>query len=290
MAIEKGRLEVNGLSFAVLAAGPKGGPVALLLHGFPEGKESWLPQLQALADAGYRAVAPDLRGYGGTDAPTGVEAYTLARINADVEGLVDALGEDAVDLVGHDWGAIIGWSFTSRFPTRVRTWTALSVGHPDLFLQADEDQLRRSSYIELFNQPGGKAEQVLLEDGARRLRGFYRVGPNPDAVPDDHVEAFVRGFERPGRLTAGLNYYRANLRGQALGAYPPCPNPISTPTQLIWGDHDPALGRRQAELTGPILRGPYRFEVVEGAGHWLQFEAPDRVSRLLVEHLAGARA
>lgn len=283
-SIEKGRLRANGLNFAVLAAGPRQGPVALLLHGFPEGKESWLPQLDALARAGWRAVAPDLRGYGDSDAPKGVEQYTLAKLNDDVEGLVDALAEERVDLVGHDWGSILGWSFTSRFPDRVRTWTALSVGHPGLFTQPDEDQLRRSSYIQLFLQ-APKAEEVLLADGARRLKAMYRLGPNPEAIPQEQIADFANAFSRPGRLTAGLNYYRANLKGQQLQAYPPTPNPIRCPAQLIWGEQDPALGRRQAELTQDFVAGPYRLAAIPEAGHWLQYERPQDVSRLIVEHV-----
>lgn len=282
--IEKGRLRANGLNFAVLAAGPRQGPVALLLHGFPEGKESWLPQLDALARAGWRAVAPDLRGYGDSDAPKGLEQYSLAKLNEDVEGLIDALAEERVDLVGHDWGAILGWSFTSRFPDRVRTWTALSVGHPDLFTQPDEDQLQRSGYIQLFLQ-APKAEEVLLADDARRLKAMYRLGPDPGAISSDQIADFARAFERPGRLTAGLNYYRANLKAQQLQGYPPAPNPIGCPTLLIWGEQDPALGRRQAELTREHVAGPYRLASIPDAGHWLQYEKPQEVSRLIVEHV-----
>lgn len=282
--IEKGRLRANGLNFAVLAAGPRQGPVALLLHGFPEGKESWLPQLDALARAGWRAVAPDLRGYGDSDAPKGLEQYSLAKLNEDVEGLIDALAEERVDLVGHDWGAILGWSFTSRFPDRVRTWTALSVGHPDLFTQPDEDQLQRSGYIQLFLQ-APKAEEVLLADDARRLKAMYRLGPDPGAISSDQIADFARAFERPGRLTASLNYYRANLKAQQLQGYPPAPNPIGCPTLLIWGEQDPALGRRQAELTREHVAGPYRLASIPDAGHWLQYEKPQEVSRLIVEHV-----
>ena len=294
--IEKGRLQANGISFSVLAAGGRDRPVALLLHGFPEGKESWEPQLHALAEAGWRAVAPDLRGFGGSDAPKGVEAYSMPHLVADVEGLVSALGEDQVDLVGHDWGALVGWPFVSRHPRLVRTWTALSVPHPVALARAsgldgnpdpDPDQRRRSAYVGLFHK-AGKAEEVLLVDGAQRLRAFYAAGPRPDAIPAEVVERWVKGFERPGRLTAGLDYYRANLKPAAFAAYPPCPNPIATPTLMIWGDQDPALGRVAVEATAALMAGPYRLEVLEGAGHWLQFEAPDAVSAAIVGHVRAA--
>jgi pimeloyl-ACP methyl ester carboxylesterase len=295
MSVEKGRLRANGISFAVLAAGRRDRPVVLLLHGFPEGKESWEPQLDALAEAGYRAVAPDLRGFGGTDAPKGVDAYAMPHLVADVEGLISALGEDQVDLVGHDWGALVGWPFVSRYPRLVRSWTSLSVPHPTALARAsgldgspnpDPDQRARSSYIVLF-QKTGKAEEVLLENDAERLRAMYKFGPNPDAIPDDTADAFIRGFQREGRLTAGLNYYRANLKPAAYAAYPPCPNPITPPTLLLWGDQDPALGRQGVEATAALVVGPYRLQVLEGAGHWLQFERSREVSRAIIEHIRG---
>jgi pimeloyl-ACP methyl ester carboxylesterase len=295
MDVEKGRLRANGISFSVLAAGRRDRPVVLLLHGFPEGKESWGPQLGALSDAGWRAVAPDLRGFGETDAPKGVEAYAMPHLVADVEGLISALGEDQVDLVGHDWGSLVGWPFVSRHPRLVRSWTSLSIPHPTALAQAsgldgnpnpDPDQRQRSSYVGLF-QKAGKAEDVLLENDAQRLRAMYRVGPNPDAIPDETAEAFVRGFQREGRLTAGLNYYRANLKPAAYAAYPPVPKPIKPPTLLLWGDQDPALGRKAVEATGALVEGPYRLMVLEGAGHWLQFERAAEVSRAIIEHIGG---
>jgi len=295
MGIEKGRLRANGIGFSVLAAGRRDRPVVLLLHGFPEGKESWEPQLNSLAEAGYSAVAPDLRGFGGTDAPKGVDAYQMPHLVADVEGLISALGEDQVDLVGHDWGALVGWPFVSRHPRLVRSWTSLSIPHPTALAKAsgldgnpnpDPDQRARSSYIGLF-QKTGKAEEVLLENGAQRLRAMYRHGPNPDAIPEDTADTFIQGFQREGRLTAGLNYYRANLRPAAYAAYPPCPNPITPPTLLLWGDEDPALGRVGVEATAAMVDGRYRLQVLEGAGHWLQFERAGEVSRAIIEHIRG---
>ena len=277
---EELQFEANGLHFRCLAAGPPDGAPVLLLHGFPEGAESWTRQLDALAGEGFRAVAPDLRGYGGTDAPADEAAYGIEPLIADVRELIPALGWGSAHVAGHDWGALVGWPFVSRYPDRVRTWSALSVGHPVALARAvagDADQQQRSSYIQLFRQRD-KAEAVLSEDGYARLRATYRMGPNPDAIPQQLVDRFVAGFARPGRLTAGLNYYRA-----ALPAIQHVMKAVTMPSQLIWGDADPALGRAGAEATGEFVDGPYELQVLEGAGHWLQFERPDEVSRLLID-------
>ncbi len=293
MTIEKGHLHANGLNFALLADGPRDGAVVLLLHGFPEGKESYSEQLESLANAGYRAVAPDLRGYGGSDAPQGVDAYTMPHLLADVSGMIHELGEERVHLVGHDWGALVGWPFVSRHPEMVRSWTSLSIPHPtplgrasglDGSGQADPDQQARSSYVSLFHKVG-KAEELLLENGSERLRSMLRMSPHENGIPEAQIDDFVEGFERPGRLTAALNYYRANLKPQAYASFPPVPNPISTSTLLIWGDEDMALGRRAVDETAEYMKGPYRLEILEGAGHWLQYERASDVSRLTVEHL-----
>jgi pimeloyl-ACP methyl ester carboxylesterase len=130
----------------------------------------------------------------------------------------------------------------------------------------------------------GKAEEVLAAENFRRLRAMFRLGPNPDAMPKSIVEAFIRSLSRPGRLTAALNYYRANLSGdRAWASLAPHEVIVSAPTILLWGDQDPALGRRSAEGTADFMEGDYRLVVLEGAGHWLQFERPDEVSRTMVE-------
>lgn len=270
---EELRLRANGLQFRALAAGPEDGPPVLLLHGFPEGAESWLPQLEALAGAGLRAVAPDLRGYGGTDMPEGEAAYGIDALLADVRGLVEAIGSPA-HLAGHDWGALIGWVFAGGHPMLVRSWAALSVGHPNATAKAvaeSQEQREASAYIRLFRK-AGKAEQVLSENGFQRLRAIFGA-----SLPQRIVDRYLEGLERPGRLTAALNYYRTALPQLALAA-----RDVRVPTRLIWGDRDAALRRLQADLTARCVSGPYDLHVLDGAGHWLQHERPDEVSELLL--------
>jgi len=204
----------------------------------------------------------------------------------DVAALIKAFGREQAHVAGHDWGAIVAWFFAGRHPEMTRTLTVLSVGHPAALAQAsreDDDQRERSRYIALFLQEG-KAEHVLAEENYRRLRGMFKLGPNPDAVPLGVIDHFVRSMSRPGRLTAGLNYYRANL-GLGGGAWAALARDVkvTAPTVLMWGEQDPALGRRGAEETERYVDAPYRLDILPGAGHWLQFERPDEVSRVLVQ-------
>jgi pimeloyl-ACP methyl ester carboxylesterase len=258
--------------------------MVILLHGFPEGAESWSKQVDALARAGFLAVAPDLRGYGLTDAPEGVESYSIDHLAEDVRSMITAFGRSAAHVAGHDWGAMVAWYFAGRYPEMTKTLTALSVPHPAALAAAsrgDEDQQARSRYVGLFLIEG-KAEEVLAGDDYRRLRSMFSLGPNPDAVPRSVIDHFTRSLSRPGRLTAALNYYRANLvAGGGAWETPIRIGPITMPTTLLWGDQDPALGRSAAEATAQHVEGEYTLEVLEGAGHWLQFERPAEVSRTL---------
>jgi pimeloyl-ACP methyl ester carboxylesterase len=284
MTASQHMVRANGLRFRTLVDGPPAGDMFILLHGFPEGAESWSRQLGPLAKAGCLAVAPDLRGYGLTDAPEGSESYTIDHLVDDVAGLIKAFGRDSAHVAGHDWGAMVAWFFAARHADMTKTLTALSVGHPAALAEAsrdDPDQQERSRYIQLFLMEG-KAEQVLAEDDYRRLRAMFAGKPNPDAVPKPVVDGFARSLSRPGRLTAALNYYRANLATGG-GAWERLANigPIKVRTALVWGDHDPALGRRGAEATSRYVDGEFELVVLEGAGHWLQFERPAEISRSL---------
>jgi pimeloyl-ACP methyl ester carboxylesterase len=283
MTASQHMVQANGLRFRTLVDGPPDGELVILLHGFPEGAESWSKQLDALGKAGHLAVAPDLRGYGLTDAPEDLASYSIDQLAEDVRFMITAFGRPAAHIAGHDWGGMVAWFFAGRYPQMTKTLTVLSVPHPAALAAAsrdDEDQRARSSYVGLFLQPG-KAEHVLADDDYRRLKNMFTIGPNPDAVPPKVIDHFTRSLSRPGRLTAALNYYRANLAGGPAWESLTEIGPITMPTTLLWGDQDPALGRRAAEATANHVDGDYRLEVLEGAGHWLQFERPGEVSLAL---------
>jgi pimeloyl-ACP methyl ester carboxylesterase len=283
MTASQHMVQANGLRFRAMVDGPPHGEMFILLHGFPEGAESWSHQLDALAKAGFLAVAPDLRGYGLSEAPEGVESYTIDQLAEDVRFMITAFGRPSAHVAGHDWGGMVAWFFAGRYPEMTSTLTVLSVPHPAALAAAsrdDEDQQQRSRYVGLFVQPG-KAERVLADDEYRRLRQMFTIGPSPDAVPRGVVDHFTRSLSRPGRLTAALNYYRANLAGGGGWESLTAIGPITMPTVLLWGDQDPALGRRAAEATGQHVEGEYRLEVLQGAGHWLQFERAAEVSLAL---------
>jgi pimeloyl-ACP methyl ester carboxylesterase len=285
MTASQHMVQANGLRFRTMVDGPADGEMAILLHGFPEGAESWSRQVGALAEAGFLAVAPDLRGYGLSDAPEGVDSYAIDHLVEDVRWIIKAFGRRAAHVAGHDWGGVVAWFVAGRYPEMTNTLTVLSVPHPAALAAAsrvDDDQQTRSRYIGLFLIEG-KAEGVLSEDDYRRLRRMFKIGPNPDAVPPKVVDHFTRSLSRPGRLTAALNYYRANL-SPAGGAWELLSSvgPITAPTVLLWGDQDPALGRRAAEETRQRVAGDYSLEVLEGAGHWLQFERPEEVTHAVV--------
>ena len=271
-------VQANGLRFRVLADGPPDGELVVLLHGFPEGAESWTRQIDAIAKAGGLAVAPDMRGYGKTDAPSAVDDYRLEVLVEDTMHIVKAFGRDRAHVAGHDWGAMVAWFFAGAHPHMTQTLTVLSVGHPAALghaVVADDDQRARSEYVRLFLMEG-KAEHVLADDEFRRLRAMFG-GKLPKSV----VDAFVRSLSRPGRLTAGLNYYRANLSQEHWWAGVRSDLKIAMPTVLLWGDQDPALGRLQAERSADYVDAAFRLEVLAGAGHWLQFERPAEVARSL---------
>lgn len=269
------QLPVGDLTFDAVQAGPDDGRLVLLLHGFPQTSWSWRRVWPALAEAGYRVVAPDQRGYSPGARPDGVEAYRMPELVGDALGLLDVLGADRADVVGHDWGAAVAWQLAARHADRVRTLTAVSVPHPLAFAQAlrtDDDQRQKSLYMRDFATPG--YEHRLLADDAALLRAAFGGVGDVDA---DHV---VERLGRPEVLRRCLDWYAGPRREDLDGLAP-----VAVPTLYVWSDGDVALGRAAAEGTGAHVAGPYRFEVLRGVSHWVPEQAADRLSALLLEHL-----
>lgn len=267
-------IRVNGIGMRIAVAG-EGRPL-VLLHGFPDTHEVWREQFTALSDAGYRVIAPDLRGYGGSDAPAGVESYRIDILRADVLGLFDAMQVDQAYLVGHDWGAVLGWQLCMHAPARVERFAALSVGHPNAYAQAGLAQRFKAWYAALFQLPG-VAEAML---GAGDL-----LAMKAQAVDDAQLAGWRRNFAGAGRLTAALNYYRANRQLATASEYPD----VTTPVLGLWSEGDPALTENQMSCSGEHMSGPFRYEKIAGdIGHWLQLREPTRVNRLLIDFGAWA--
>ena len=297
------RVDVGGTTLMVTEAGPPDGPPVLLLHGFPDSRRLWDAQVEALAAAGHRVLAPDLRGYGDSDRPTATADYALEHLIADVAGLLRAGGITRAALVGHDWGAVVAWAVAAAHPELVERLVVVSVGHPAARARAGLRQQVAGAYVPVFLVPG-LAERLLPLGRFRWLRRAWA----PDARGGPHLARQVADMSRPGALTAGLAWYRANIPvprpGRALrilgrtstGRSTQASTGTSTgrprrrvacPVMGVWSTGDPFLTERQMTGSADHVAGPWRYERIEGAGHWVPVEAADRLSTLLVDFLAG---
>jgi pimeloyl-ACP methyl ester carboxylesterase len=271
------RIELHDVTLEVDDTGA-GSPV-MLLHGWPDTADVWRHQVPALVAGHYRVIAPDLRGFGESSRPAEVEAYVAPRMVGDVIGLLDHLSVERVHLVGHDWGAAISWMTAALIPDRVASVTALSVGHPTAFRTAGWGQRERSWYMLLF-QFRGVAEQWLSGDGFRNLRDW---SSHPD------IDAVVERLADPEALAASLNLYRAILPPASLTGPPLELPPVQAPAMGIWSSGDRALTEEAMTGSAAHLAGPWRYERLDGVGHWLQLEAPEVVNALLLDFLGQHR-
>lgn len=272
-----GTVQVGGSVFDVRRGGPDGGPVVLLLHGFPENAGMWDGVVPALHAAGLRTVAPDQRGYSPGARPADVSDYSMRHVVADAVGLLDALELGTVHVLGHDWGAVVGWHLAGRHPDRIATLTAVSVPHPVAHadaLRTDPDQQERSGYIAVFRRPD--AEELLLADDARRLRRMLQ--PLPAAT----VDRFVAPLAAAGALTGPLNWYRAMSRADLDGL-----GPIAVPTTYVWGTEDIAVSRVAAAGCAALVTADYRFVELPGVGHWVPELEPATVATSALERISG---
>jgi pimeloyl-ACP methyl ester carboxylesterase len=267
----------GGVGIEVWVAGPDDGPPVLFMHGWPDTHDLWRHQVAALTDAGFRAIAPDLRGFGASDKPDGVEPYLLKHTVVDMLAVLDAAGVDTVDVVAHDWGAAAAWGLAAFVPDRVRRLATLSVGHPRAFRDAGIRQRMLSWYMLLF-QFEGIAEQWFEENGAEMLAS------HPDR------KACLRAMAAPGALTASLGWYRANSHPRNLVGDPPKLPPVTVPVMGIWSSGDLALTEQQMTGSAAYVSAGFRYERIDGASHWMQVEAADKVNALLLDFLASGSA
>ena len=260
------------------------GPPVVLLHGFPENWRSWRRQFAPLVEAGFSVWAPDLRGYNLSDRPAALEAYHLRHLVADVAALVRATGRPRAHIGGHDWGGVIAWTFASQHPELVDKLVIFNAPHPDIYLQKVRrpPQMFRSWYVLFFLVPR-VPEWTLSAGHFRAVRDmFARYPARREAFSTEDIDQYVRALSQPGALTAGLNYYRANLRSDALGMGRAART--GAETLVIWGELDPALGI--GLLDGLDAVAPrVRVHRIPGVSHWVQNEAPDEVNRVLTEFL-----
>jgi pimeloyl-ACP methyl ester carboxylesterase len=266
------RIETDGVGLEVTVEGE--GPPVLLLHGWPDSHQLWRDVTPALVSAGYQVIAPDLRGMGASDRPAEVDSYAIPFLAGDVLGVLDHLGHERAHVVGHDWGAALAWATAAFAPDRVDHLVALSVGHPSAFVAAGFPQREKSWYMLLF-QFVDVAEQWLSNDDWKNFREWSQH-PNADEVVVD--------LGRPGALTASLNWYRANLPPSVLIAPTEVP-PVSAPTMGVWSSGDIALLESQMQGSGDFVKNSYRYERLDGAGHWMTIERPDAVNELLLDFL-----
>ncbi len=261
------------------------GPLVVLLHGFPQFWYMWRFQIPALADAGFRVVAPDMRGYNLSEKPRGVRNYRVELLARDVERLILACGEESAAVVGHDWGAAVAWVTAMMHPERVRRLGILNVPHPERFAHGllRPAQLLRSSYMFFFQVPR-LPEKVLAAGDFAPLRRALRNEPvRPGAFTDEDIELYVEALARPGALTAALNYYRALFRRNPLKARALLRR-IEAPVMVIWGERDRYLGKELAE-PDPSWVSNLRVERLPDASHFVAEDRPDEVNTLLLEFL-----
>lgn len=292
--IEQFDIPLGRFTFQARRTGPADGRPVILLHGVPQTSACWTAQLEALASAGYHAVAFTQRGYSPNARIDDIGEFTMDKLVGDVLGVADALGFDRFDLAGHDMGALVAWYLATDHPERIRSLTVLSVPHPNAYLDAyhrrisepgpGDDQFVRASYArDIRALPRGEVEKAFLADGGEQLRTLFH------GLPADHVAEYVEMLGTVEAMRGVFDFYRAmTLFGDSADpdAAPDRLPPITVPTLFIWSDQDHAIAAAGAHATGDHIKAPYRFVALEGIDHWIPERAPERVNEELLAHLA----
>ena len=281
------RIDCGEAVLSVQFMGPDDGEPVIMWHGFPEMGYSWRHQAAALAADGYRAIVPDLRGYGASDRPTGTAAYAFPQLVGDVVGLINALGHGYAHLVGHDWGGSLCWATSALMPDKVRSLMILNAPHPVASAECRQvpEQQQKSWYMLLF-QFEGVAEEWLLADGAANLSAFVFDTAAPGTFPPEERRVFTDALMHPGAMTAALEYYRANIPPGNWLKPPPDLPAVTVPTTIMWADADAYMTPLLLERSITKVEGPLEVVMLEGVSHWAQQEAPDLVTAAMRDHLA----
>jgi pimeloyl-ACP methyl ester carboxylesterase len=270
-----------------VTAGPERGPAVLLLHGFPEFSRGWRKQIGPLAEAGFRVIAPDQRGYNQSSKPAAVQAYRMPELTADVIAIADQLGRERILLAGHDWGAAVAWNTAIQHPGRIEKLAILNVPHPAVmlrFLKTQPRQMLRSWYILFFQIP--RLPELLFS--ARNFEGGVRALLNssrPDTFTAADLEQYRRAWSEPGAVSAMINWYRALFRYLPEAAV--VESRVTVPTRILWGERDRFLLREMAAASLQYCDRGELFTFPE-ATHWLQHEEPRRVTELLIDFFRSA--
>lgn len=266
----------DGLTFDVLDEGPIDGDVVVLLHGFPERATCWRLVAPLLHAQGYRTIAPDQRGYSRGARPPKRRDYKTEHLLEDVAALIGLVG-GPVHLVGHDWGAAVGWALTAKHPELVLTWTAVSVPHPRAFLKSwvTSTQGLKSYYMLLFNIP--RLPELVQRRAPRYFEGTLRRA----GMTGDDITRYRSEIVEDGALPGGLGWYRAMFIPDPSLQLPK----ITRPTTLVWSDDDVALGRKGVDLTPDWVQAPYELVVLEGVSHWIPTQAPEALVEAILERV-----
>ena len=279
-------VDAGGLQMHVVEMGPEDGEPVILLHGFPELWYSWRYQMPALAESGYRVIAPDQRGYNLTDKHGPYDMHTLV---GDIVHLADSLGLPDAHVVGHDWGASIAWAMAAMYPHRVKRVVAMNGPHPALMTgiwRRHPKQLLRSWYMFWFQIPL-VPERLLASRRLSLLARWWFASANPARTTQRDLDVYEEAARRPGALPAMLGWYRAAIReGAAAGGHVAIPARIDVPACVIWGEDDFVLGRECNEVL-PRFVPDLKLHYVPGASHWVQMDKPDEVNLILLQFLHG---
>ncbi len=284
---EHHNISTNGINLHVVQAGPKESEPVLMLHGFPEFWYGWHAQIQYLATQGFRVWAPDQRGYNLSDKPKDIEAYRMYNLVADVVGLIDAMGHEKINLVGHDWGGAVAWAVAMRHPDRLKKLAILNSPHPEVFLKTlrqNRRQRLKSWYMAMFQLPLLPEALLLAGNGTGAARALMSSS-KPRTFTDSDIAEYKQAWTRPGAMTCMINWYRALGRSPSSGT-PRGDMRIHVPTLILWGMNDIALDRSMAQPSAEMCDDA-KLITYPDAGHWIAHEKPDEVNRELTAFFRG---